>query len=814
MKISLEWLKEYVELPSDLTVAKLMHDLTMATVEVEGAEELGSGLLNVVVALIEKVEPFPGRENLRLVTCRSGKSELRRVACGAENVVSGMKVALALPGARIRPYGEAETKTVEAVDISGTKSEAVICAASELSLEGLFPTESKRAVMDLAELRAEPGTPLADVIGWNDTVLEIDNKSLTNRPDLWGHYGIARELAAIYQTPLRPLCLPQPRPSQPPSSARKLTGQIDDAHCRRFTALHIRNVEHRPAPLWMRSRLARIGQRAINFFADITNYVMFATGQPTHAYDAARLELPLGARPGKDGESLVLLDGTQYSLSPSVLAITDGSGVIAAAGVMGGDSTGITDATREVVLEAANFDPIFVRRGAKRLGVRTEASSRFEKGIDTQRIDGTLDLFIGIVKAELPGVELVSFEDVKIRETESHPITVSLSFLNARLGKKVETAEIVSRLQSVGFGVELSGEVLTVLPPSWRSTGDVSQRFDLVEEVARLHGYDDFHFVPASVELGGRAKNDRAALERRIREILAFSCGMQEVVTYPWVKDRFLEAAGYEPAKMLKLAAGPAPDQSCLQPSLVPNLLESVVLNLRYFPAFRIFEAGMVMLPNGEYPAKTDPREKLPYQRKHIAGVLVGDDPESLFREAKGILERIRTAAHVASLGYSAQTDAPWADSSGRLGIVANGKPAGALGIITNRAKRLAGIRRGNVVVFELDIDALEPLPSRENRYRPVPEFPGVELDISLLFANERSWAEIAKTASASHPLVDDVIFVDQYRGADIPAGKKSITLRVRILSRERTLKSEEAQEVGSCVSGRLIEVCGAGVRG
>lgn len=818
MKISLEWLSDYVELPKNLHVSQLMHDLTMATVEVEGAEIFGPGLQKIVSAEIVSIEPIEGKTNAKLTSCVAGKTRYQ-VICGADNIEVGMKVALALPGAKIRPYGEQDEKTIEVVTVGDIESQAVICAASEIGLEALFPTSSKRSVIDLGALQPEPGEELAKILGWNDTVLEIDNKSLTNRPDLWGHYGIARELSAIYNTPLKPLTQGKVRQSVPlGSESRTMVGILDEKNCRRFAAVSISGVDSSPAPLWMKSRLARIGQRTINFYADLTNYVMFAIGQPCHAYDAKRVALPLSVRLGKAGEKVTLLDNSTHEFDSGVLAIADKNGAIAAAGVMGGADSEISEATTDVILEMANFDPVTVRRGAKKLGIRTDASSRFEKSIDTQRIDAGLDLFLDLVTQIQPNTNLLSLEDVHVKDTSSEEISVDLDFLLDRLGKEISVSEIETRLRSIGFEVRTEAHGNTqrfiVLPPSWRSTGDVSQRFDMIEEVARLHGYDEFHFSSLPIQLDGRPKNPPLSLERKIREILAFSCGMNEVISYPWVKDKFLEAAGFSSTNCLKIAGAPAPDQACLQPSLLPNLLESILVNLRYFSTFKIFEVGTVF-PKIVYETKTDPREALPLQEKHIGGAFVGTEADVLFREARGAIERLARTAHLESLELVSEvkTLEPWADRSGVLEIRANGQAVGQLAVLSNRVKRLAGIRRGTVVYWELNLDLLKGLPSRDNRYQSVPEYPVVDIDLSLVFGNDTSWERIKTVAIGSHSLIDEVLFVDQYRGQDIPQGKKSVTLRLRLLSRERTLKSEEANEVGSLVSKKLMDECQAQVR-
>ena len=530
MKVSLEWLRDYVDLPSSVTPEQIMHDLTLSTVEVEQLEYPGAELDGVVVATITHVEQVPDTR-LWLTKVRTGADDddIRQVVCGAANVRQGMRVALALPGAHVSPKG-ATTIEVLAREVRGLQSEAVICAANEIGLVGVFPPPDDQSVIELDELDVPDGTPLAAAIGFDDAVFEIDNKSLTNRPDLWGHHGLARELAAIYDVPLKPL----PGVALP-GEVEDLLGEPDPSFCNRFTATVIEGIQVQRAPLYMRSRLARVGQRAIDFYVDITNYVMFAAGQPSHAYDAQTLSLPMTARFGLPGESVELLDGSQHPAHEALPFIADASNVLAAAGVMGGDASAVTADTRQLFLEMANFDAQTVRGSSVHCGVRSEASARFEKAIDTQRIDVALGFMLHLIAEEQPDSRAVSHQDVVNRATARAEVTVTAGAINRQLGKQFSVPELTRSLTTLGFDVSADGDSLRVVAPTWRSTGDVSIAADIVEEVARLHGYDNFTFVPPRVDLHQVTRSKRVPLDRQVREQMAAS-GLQEVFTYPWTK--------------------------------------------------------------------------------------------------------------------------------------------------------------------------------------------------------------------------------------------------------------------------------------
>jgi phenylalanyl-tRNA synthetase beta chain len=807
MKISLEWLSDYVDLPANLAISQIMHDLTMATVEVEGAHNLSDHLAKIVVGQIKFLEPVKENSKPMRVVCDIGGKQPVSIICGAGNLKVDMKVAVALPGAIVYPHGSSEAIEVKPTRVAGVESEAIICAANEIGLTELYAPAREDFIVDLSDQTAQPGTPLSEAIAWNDTILEIDNKSLTHRPDLWGHYGIAREFAAIYGCKLKPL--PKPARNFP---SEKLIEQNDPAGCNRFTATKFSNVETGVSPYWLRSRLARIGQRSINLYADLTNYVMLAVGQPTHVYDAADVTLPLSARFSRAGESILLLNDETLKLDPAVLSITDAKGPVGLAGIMGGKLSGVRSETVELILEIANFNATTVRRTSKRLGIRTEASARYEKGVDTQRIDLALDLFIELVQKIQPTARITGAQDFLNAATRSNTIKTDLAFLQDRLGKKLSAQEVSDKLTSLGFDVKHDSGNFEVVAPTWRSTGDVSLPEDLVEEVARLYGYDNFEFVPPTILLEKATVSQTKMFERHLREQVAMIGGMQEVVTYPWAKDKYLDAAGFAKEKTIRFEGAPSADQDSLRPSLIPNLLESVVTNLRYFPNFRIFEMGAVFPDkNG---AKVDQQDKQPIEPHRVAGAFVGQDAFSLFQEAKGLLEVLRRTSHVVSLDFSPKTTAGWADSSARLGLSVDNQEVGTLALITNRAKRLAGIKRGQVVCFELDLGLLKVHGSRENKYERLPEFPQVDFDLSLIFPNEVSWGEISNAALNVDGLAKEVTFVDQFRGGEIPPEKKSITLRVRLGHAERTLRSEEITEVREKIAAKLKSSFQAELRG
>jgi phenylalanyl-tRNA synthetase beta chain len=400
-----------------------------------------------------------------------------------------------------------------------------------------------------------------------------------------------------------------------------------------------------------------------------------------------------------------------------------------------------------------------------------------------------------------PASQVVEHVDATIRPPRPVTVDVGVDFLHRKLGLALGADEMRALLQRLQFGCTIDGDSLHVDVPAWRSTGDVALPEDIVEEVARLYGYDNFPFTPPVVKLEKPAIQMTARTERRVREYFAFRGGMREVVSYPWVAAQSLEAAGMTEVPTIGLATPPAAAVR-LAPSLIPQMLVNVATNLRHVAQFRIFELMRVFLPQA--PATEGGKEKLPAQPHHVAGAFVGTDAATLFLEAKGILEMLDRNVQVAPLAFSEDVYVAWGDPAARLSIRSNGQAIGALAVVAARAKRLAGIRRAEVVMFELNVDALIPLPSRENRPEPLLTYPRVDFDISMIVDTDVTWSDARSVASSADELVRSVTFVDQYVGPQVPLGKKSLTIRLTIGSDNRTLVREQIDEIARKVMSEL----------
>lgn len=811
MKVSLNWIRDYVQLPADADLKKLAYDLTMSTVEVEDATDLGASFHDMVVGVINTIEQHPNADKLKVCKTDIG-GRVENIVCGGSNLREGMKVAVALPGAMCKWHGEGDLVEIKKSKLRGVDSYGMICGAVEIGLADLFPTKEEAHILDLSDFDAPAGTPLADALDLNDIILEIDNKSMTNRPDLWGHYGIAREIAALYDLPM----------TQFPHFGRNVENTsgfhvtVEDAErCPRYLSAQIEGLNVKPAPYQMQNRIWKVGMRPINALVDITNYVMLATGQPTHAFDSDHIAGHVIVRRAGEGEKLLLLNGKELALSSDDLVIADDASVVGLAGVMGGAKDSILPDTSKVILEVANFDAKGIRRTALRYDNRTEASARYEKAIDPERCDQALDLSMQLFSQLYPEMKVTGLVDEYPRHLKQAEIDVPLSWLERRLGKRLSPDEIKHKMELLGYGITFNGDNMHVVVPTWRSTGDVSIQADIMEEVARMYGYENFEAEPITTTFDGAINQLDKDLERRIKEYLAIRCGMQEIFTYPWMEESYVNAVLQSTEGILSLSTPPSPAERFVRSSLLPNLCKAVVKNERYFDEFSIFETAQVFRDEN-YTSPYDPREKLPSQRKNVAGAFATTDKDitALFRKAKGVVEMMARYVHMETLTFR-QTEKPvWADNVVWLNIYRGDEKVGDLALLAKKVSMACGIKNMNVMLFQLDQDSLVPLKSRTNTFTHLAEYPMTDYDISLLVDGSVQWKDVAQTVRGiKSELLHGAAFVDEYRGKQVPAGKKSLTLRLAIGSKDKTLTSAEIEEVASGVLDKIAKRFGAELR-
>ena len=806
MKVSLNWVKKYVDLPENITTKQMATDLTLRTVEVEGYENTEDKFHDIIVGKILEVNEHPNADKLRVCKVDIGEGEPKQIVCGGSNLYPNEMVVVCKPGAEVYWHGESELMKIKDSKVRGVDSYGMICGAEEVYLENIFPAKEEDEIVDLAGIECYPGQSITEIIDMKDVVLEIDNKSLTNRPDLWGHYGIARELSAIYDVDLKPI-----EKIKIDSKLPKYDVVIEDTtKCQRYVAVEIDNVYEKRSPLWMQSAIIKGGMRPINAIVDITNYVMMAVGQPLHAFDKTHVDgNKIIVRNAREGEELLLLDNNTIELTTDDLVISDSKDAMALAGIRGGKKDSILPETTGVVLEVANFTAKTIRKTGKRFDEKTDASIRYEKNIDTQRVEEGLNLALALFKEIFPESKIVAFNDVYPVETKNEKINVSEEFLDIRLGKKIDRETITRVLTRLGYEVNYKNGIYTVVVPTYRSTGDVSLKDDVMGDIARLLSFESFEAQPLTISFDHAVLQNKVLLETRIKEYLSNRCGFYEIFTYPWINEKYINAASINKEDSIKLATPPSPEEAYLRSSLVPGMLEAISKNLRYFDSFKIFEMAQVFI-KGEYHESSED-ETLPIHKKLLTGSIVGSNPKEIFYELKGVIEKISRYTHMKELTFTTECEKPsWADINAYLAIKLDNNIVGYMGLLSVKTMNDAKIKRTNVAIFELDSDMFIPLESRTNKFKHIPVLPSVEKDLSLIVDENITWAEMTKYIRSK---TSDIKFIEEYRGNQIPDGKKSIMLRVTFDSGDTTLTSEEINIKLDAIIRTLNKMCGAVLR-
>lgn len=806
MKVSLNWIKDYVELPQNMDIGKLAYDLTMSTVEVEDVKYLRKNFEGIVVGIIKEVNPHPNTDKLKICKTDIGKSELCDIVCGGTNLRSEMKVVVACPGAKVRWHGEGDPVEIKKTKLRGVESYGMICAACEIGLADLFPPSSEGEIVDLSYFDVFAGSNLADALDLNDVILEIDNKSLTNRPDLWGHYGIAREIAALYDLPLKniaPFLVPK---------VKKLNVNLSESrHCYRYVGAKVSGISMKSSPFEIRKRIWVAGLKPTNATTDITNYVMLAVGQPVYAFDADKVNGTITVRLAKDSEKIKLLNGKQLTLSSSDLVTCDDEGLISLAGVAGEEKHSLGSETNSIIVEIANYEPSGIRHTEMCHELRTESAARFEKGLDPQRCDTAISLVFQMLGEIFENISIEEYSDTYATHLPKKEIEVSLAWLENCLGKHIENDYVSRKLEKLGFKVEFSSGTMHVLVPSWRATGDIRLKNDIMEEVARMYGFENFEPLPITTSFKNAINQPKIDLDRKIREYLAFRCGMNEIFTYPWVDSKYNDALCFDTNDMLSIISPPSSDECHIRSSLLPNLCKSVSENLRNFGEFSIFESAQVFF-NRNFESTYDSREVLPLQRKNIAGACVSEPKNlvNLFRKVKGILEAMPRYVHMEPLTFEKANKPGWADDIIWLNIVQGKEIVGNFALLSKKSALACGIKRSIVILFELDMDLLKPYMSRTNEFKHLAGYPMVNYDFSLLFDLSVKWENILDTIkSVNNSLVHKVSFIDEYTGKQIPENKKSVTIRLLIGSFEKTLTSNEIKNCADTIIQRLNVLLG-----
>ena len=801
MKVSLKWLEDYVDVT--LPVAELAQRLTMAGIEVKGWQVIGSNWEGIVVGQIAVINPHPHADRLLLPTIDLG-TEQQSVVCGAPNLKLGDKVAFARVGAQLIDGHTGQVIRLEAVKIRGVVSNGMVCSEKELGI-----SDYHEEIMVLPA-DAPVGTPLADYMG--DVILDLD--ITPNRPDCLSVIGIAREVAALSGQEVH---LPEAiyEEAAVPIDRQISVDIIAPDLCPRYSASLITGLKMASSPRWMQQRLLACGMRPINNIVDITNYVMLEYGEPLHAFDYHQIRgKKIIVRRAKEGEVLVTLDGARRALSRDMLVIADRERAVAIAGVMGGADSEVTEQTTAIFLEAASFDPASIYHTGNNLGLPSEARMRFERGISPELTIPALERATQLLVQLAGGKAAKGLIDAYPGKQEREPILLSTGRVSSLLGVDFSLDQIKGALTSLGFDCKPGGSAseVRVTAPYWRS--DISLAEDLIEEVARIIGYDRIPVTMLSESVPRQDPEPILKLKQEVRHSLT-GYGFQEVITYSLTSLELLNKLLPKPHPLepapLRMANPMTADQEYLRPSLRANLLAALSANRRHEEGgIRLFELGRVYLPR--------PKD-LPDEPEMLCGLLTGPRFEQSWRggevsldffDAKGIVEGL-----LSRLGVEASFEQCSDESlhpARQTAIAIEGKRLGVIGELHPKVLDAFEIS-GEVYLFEIDLTALLPLTIGHRPFQPISRFPAIVRDMALVVDSGVAHRQVQDIIT-SFPLVSQVIIFDVYSGGQLPAGKKSLAYRITFQSPSHTLTDEDVNKVQQQILDKLSAELGASLRG
>ncbi len=839
--VSYEWLKHYVDLKG-VTPDEFARRLSLSGPAVEKIIPQGRDLEKIVVGKIKAIKPHPNADKLRLVTVDVGKASYLvprtsyarplEIVCGGTNLEKDQWVAVALMGAKVCWHGAGDLVELQPAEIRGQKSEGMICAASEIGLGEAFPHQEKE-ILDLGkELRwnagaqvirsgrktyaPTPGAPLADVLGLSDdVVMEIEVTS--NRVDVMGMIGLAREASAILN---KKIIHKEGKKISPlrRGSARG-SGQIEvrvDAKklCPRYMAVKINGIKVGPSPWWMKRRLMSAGLRPINNIVDITNYVLLEYAQPMHAFDAEVLDGGIHVRLARKNEKIKALDRKDYALDDSMLVIADEIKPVAIAGIMGGENTGVTLGTTSIVFEAATFDPVSVRRTARKLNLHSDSQLRFEKGLSTQAppealaraVELTLDLAGGSVAS--------SVIDIEQQKYKQKSYSISADEIRSLMGVEIKTKDMIDILRRLGFAISVSGKTIRAKVPWWRDC-DMEMARDLIEEVARVHGYSN---IPAVVpmDLAPRPMAAELVWEDRLRN-LAKGAGLIEIYSYSFVSKDLLAKAGYDSSHMLHVQNPLTSDLEIMRTTLLPSLLQVAAENVERESNLRLFEISNVYYPTslaGELretgPKKADWSD-LPDEQLELGALFLGGN--EVWKVAKGFVEYLLSEMGIKNVSWRRLTTDSFWHPGRTVQAFTHGELVATVGEVSPKITKNFKLE-SRAAQIDMPLESVIKFASAKRRYVPLSPFPGAKRDLAILIDSRVEFDDLAREIKRVDPLIVNVEWFDTYRGKNLPENQKSVAMHLEFSSPERTLENKEVDGLMAKAVLVLKEKFKAEVRG
>lgn len=791
MLISYNWLKKYVSLVA-VDAKEVAEKLKATTVEVEGLQDQGELLQNIVIGKVTSEIKHPNADKLKLCKVDVGNEELQ-IVCGGSNVREGMLVAVAKVGAKVQWHGEDKLTELKPTKIRGEDSFGMICASTEIGLGELFPIKDEKEILDLTEKNYKVGLPIAEVLGLNDWVFEIDNKSLSNRGDLWGHYGMAREVAVLYNRDLQKY---ETKKITPGKDFKLEVEAVEPKLCSRYMAVAMSGIKVGSSPVWLQEKLMTLGHHPINNIVDITNYVMLDLGQPMHAFDSVKVDGKIIVRLAKPGEKIVALDKNEYELNENDLVISDNKKPLAIAGVMGGKESAIDDSTISIIFESANFNAVNVRKTSTHLNLRSDSSMRFEKSLDPNMCEMALQKAVELVMECCPEAKIASkVIDEQNFSLSVGPIEIPINIFEKKLGVIIPEKDIVNTLGRLGFEVKSKKESLSVKIPTWRAVKDVSIAEDLVEEIARFFGYNNIPSVLPCLEIKPEQTNPLRNLEKIIGAVLVKELGYSEVYNYSFVGQDQIIKLGDGLEKYLELDNPLSKERPYLRRNLLPNLLENIKNNIENYPEVKIFEIGKVFSTH-QAGARADSHgdSLLPKQDTWLATMFAAKKEEIPFWQARHALESIFAELHLKIETLPAEKIQPWEHPT-RLALASTlGKTVGIICEINPLISQEYGIEQ-RIGTLQINLTTLSELLKNNkivSSYHVASGYPEVVRDLAFLVKKEIEHADILAALSKVDSLIAEVELFDVYAGSNIGEGYKSMGYGFTFSDSERTLTTVE----------------------
>lgn len=768
MYISMNWIGDFVDL-SGLDLEALIHRFTLSTAEVEDIYHKGDDLRDVVAGKILSMENHPTSKKLHLLKVDAG-DKIYDVVCGAPNAREGIVVPFVKEG------GMVSGQEITCATIAGCESHGMCCSEKEL---GISDDHS-----GLMELPADTpiGVDMTELYAIRDTVFEVDNKSLTNRPDLWGHYGIAREFAALTGRELKPL---ETVSLEAYDNLPPIQIDVQDDLCFRYTGLKVRNIQKKVSPVDMRIRLYYCGSRGINLLADLTNYLMLEMGQPMHAFDCAKVDQIEVKRFDKPF-SFTTLDGQERQVDENTLMICCKGEPVAIAGIMGGLDSEIADDTDSLLLESANFDAVSVRKSSTRLGLRTDASMRYEKTLDPEMCPTAIGRFLKLLLDIDSDAQVISrLTDVYRTRYPQISLCFDKAYVDRYTGIEIGNDQILQTLRALGFGADYDGQEFHVEVPSWRATKDVTIKADIIEEITRIYGYDNFQITTTHSALAPEKRSAGNKADNFAKDMLVERYHLHEVHSYIWFDAKKCKDLGLSVEENVKLLSPQSPDLETLRTNMGPTLLAFVNENKSFAPDFGLFEIGRVCEGLKE-DGMCNERKKLGialYSRTRSEKELYLELLEILTALGRNIKRAEFTFAHAAPKHQ-------WQHPRNTAVVCYNGQELGWL--CTLHPAVLSKLdKKGAAVCAQLDMDAFAAIPATDIAYREPSRFPGIDIDLSLVLPEGITYGQLAPAwAEFDQDTLTGVTLIDSFQ----QKGFSSITLRFAFSSPERTLSKEEVQ--------------------